>query len=289
MTAAASRDVAGVGDLVQATWERHVTTYAESEAAHLQRLGWWVAQASNWLRYTLMGLLIAGAWLHFRAETELSSTLRQCAADTARLDQQTAEARLQMLEAQIEPHFLFNTLAHVRRLYATDPAAGERMLDSLIDYLSIALPQIRKSEPTLGQEVNHAVAYLNLQQVRMGRRLTFDVDVPVELRSARMPSLMIATLTENAVKHGVGPLPQGGRIDVRACVQDERLRVDVSDTGQGFTRSSGAGTGLANIRARLTALFGDEGRLALAANPPHGVTATIVLPYREASPAGVAA
>lgn len=233
-------------------------------------------------RYSLVGIVITGAWLYLCAATEHAAAARQVAIDAARMDRETAEARLQMLEAQIEPHFLFNTLAHVRRLYETDRAAGARMLRNLKDYLSIALPRMRQGTPTLGDEVDHVVAYLDIQQIRMGRRLAYAIDVPAELRHAQLPSLMVLTLVENAVKHGLTPLPEGGRIDVRATLAGERLRIDVADTGGGFARSQGGGTGLANIRARLASSYGNDARLTLALNQPAGVVATLELPFEPA-------
>jgi signal transduction histidine kinase len=240
----------------------------------------------DWARYWALGLLITGAWLYMRAETEQAAVLSQVAVDSARLDEQTAEARLQMLEAQIEPHFLFNTLANVKRLYDTDRRNAAWMLRNLKEYLAVALPQMRETESTLAREIAHVTAYLNIQQIRMGRRLAFGIDVPEPLRTARMPPLMLLTLAENAIKHGLGPFPKGGRIDLRATVEDGRLRVEVADTGQGFAASAGGGTGLANIRARLKALFGAAASLSLALNAPHGVIATIVLPYHDAASGG---
>jgi LytS/YehU family sensor histidine kinase len=200
------------------------------------------------------------------------------------MDRETTEARLQMLEAQIEPHFLFNTLAHVKRLYETDRHAGVRMLRNLKDYLSIALPQMREGAPTLGREIDHVIAYLGIQQIRMGRRLAYGVDVPTSLRDVRVPSLMVLTLVENAVKHGLTPLPQGGRIDVRVTANGASLRIDVDDTGRGFAKSQGGGTGLANIRARLASTYGPVPRLSLALKQRGGVTATIELPFEPATP-----
>jgi LytS/YehU family sensor histidine kinase len=243
----------------------------------------------DWARYSALGMLIAGAWLYVRAEAEQASALEQVALDSARMDQQAAEARLQVLEAQIEPHFLFNTLANVKRLYDTDRVNGARMLRNLREYLAIALPQMRATESTLGREIDHVTAYLNIQQIRMGRRLAFTIDVAEPLRNARMPALMLVTLTENALKHGLAPSREGGRIDLRASTEGDRLRVQVADTGQGFAKSAGGGTGLANIRARLAVLFGNAASLSLALNAPRGVIATIVLPYQDAASVRVSA
>jgi len=276
---------AGASVLAIGVWEFMVLDADESPRAlaDLVVAEFALTYGPDWARYTALGLLITGAWLYMRAEAEQAAVIGQVAVASARLDQQTAEARLQMLEAQIEPHFLFNTLANVKRLYDTDHGNGARMLRNLKEYLAVALPQMRETESTLGREIAHVTAYLNIQQIRMGRRLAFGIDVPKSLARACVPPLMLLTLVENAIKHGLGPSPKGGRIDVTAATEDGRLRVQVADTGQGFARFAGAGTGLANIRARLGALFGDAASLSLMLNNPHGVIATIVLPYQDAA------
>ena len=235
------------------------------------------------LQTAVIGLVITAAWLYGRTEDEQSAAIAQIAVDAARMDEQAAEARLQMLEAQIEPHFLFNTLAHVRRLYETDHDDGVRMMANLKRYLAVALPQMRASDSTLGRELDHVRAYLEIQQIRMGPRLEYAIvadDVP---SVARVPPLMLLTLVENAIKHGLTPRVGGGRVDIRATIDDGRLRISVADTGGGFTRSGGGGTGLANIRARLATRFGGDASLTLALNSPTGVIAIIVMPYLAAA------
>jgi LytS/YehU family sensor histidine kinase len=155
------------------------------------------------------------------------------------------------------------------------------MLHNLQAYLSIALPRMREPTSMLAREVEHVAAYLGIQQIRMGSRLAYGIDVPPALRDARMPPLMLLTLVENAVKHGLTPARDGGRVDVRASVVRGRLRVTVADTGGGFTRSHGAGTGLANTRARLASAYGAGASLVLSLNVPHGVAATLELPLER--------
>jgi sensor histidine kinase YesM len=243
--------------------------------------GWVVSQfGGTWPRYLLMGLLFAGAYTYFRRKREGAASMRQLQVDRAQLEQRMAEARLTVLQAQIEPHFLFNTLANVKRLYATEPAAASEMLDNLMRYLAIALPQMRQTESTVARETALGQAYLNIQKIRMGRRLEFTVEVPERLRDARIPPMMLLTLVENAIKHGLNPLPQGGYIRISARAIDDNLTIEVSDSGRGFTKTSGIGTGLANLRARLSAQYGAAASLALAPNAPRGVTATITLPNR---------
>lgn len=243
----------------------------------------------DWARYTLLGALVAGAWLYVSAEAEQAAEAERIALESARMAQQVAEARLRMLEAQIEPHFLFNTLAHVQRLYETDRANGARMLRSLKAYLGIALPQMREAESTLRREIAHVTAYLDIQGIRMGRRLAYGVDIPETLQDAPVPPLMLLTLVENAVKHGLAPSRAGGRIDVSASIAAGQLRIRVADTGQGFATSAGGGTGLANIRARLRARFAGAASLQLSLNTPRGVVATLSVPHPGSSAPAVAA
>src|SRR5438067_43841 len=209
-----------------------------------------------WLKYFLKGALFTAVFVYCREAEESDARAHDAELDRARFDQQMDEARLQVLQAQIEPHFLFNTLATVRRLYQTAPEAAIAMLDNLMRYLAVALPQMRVTDTTLGREAVLAESYLSIQQIRMGRRLSFEIQIPDSLRDAPVPPMMLLTLTENAIKHGLNPLPEGGTIRISARVEGGQLRLRVADSGQGFMQSSGGGTGLANIRARLAALYG---------------------------------
>ncbi len=201
-----------------------------------------------------------------------------CARET--LEAQMVQARLSALQAQIEPHFLFNTLANVKRLYETAPERGRAMLVSLIDYLRAALPSMRRTGSTLKRELELARAYLTILRMRMGDRLRFTIEVEPSLLAAEMPPLVLGTLIENAIKHGLSPLPEGGSIVIRAARAGDDVRIEVRDTGRGFTDVGGSGVGLANIRSRLAALYGARAALELAANAPRGVVATVALPWR---------
>ena len=231
-----------------------------------------------WLRYGFLCALLAAVFVYLRAADESTSLARDAERDRARFAGRTEEARLRMLQAQIEPHFLFNTLANVRRLYQTEPATAEAMLDSLMRYLETALPQMRANVSTLGREAELTASYLGIQRIRMGPRLTYAIEIAPALRDTPLPPMMLLTLAENAIKHGLAPLPEGGFVRISAHRLGDELELRVADSGRGFTQTSGAGTGLANIRARLAALYGATGRLSLAPNPPRGVTATIVVP-----------
>jgi LytS/YehU family sensor histidine kinase len=227
--------------------------------------------------------LFTSVYVYARSADESIAQARQAEVDREHLDAQMDEARLQVLQAQIEPHFLFNTLATVRRLYRTSPATAIEMLDNLMRYLSVALPQIRASQSTLGRDVALVEAYLGIQKLRMGRRLAFSIDLPAELHGTPLPPMMLLTLVENAIKHGVSPLPEGGFVRVSANAEHGQLLVRVADSGRGFVQTFGTGTGLANTRARLAALYGTGARLELTANLPRGITATLLLPLAAAT------
>jgi hypothetical protein len=212
-----------------------------------------------------------------RASQRLAEAKRR-EAEYARMGQQVTEAKLSALQAQVEPHFLYNTLASVQALTEVDPAKAHEMTGHLIQYLRNALPKMRESVSTVGQEVELARAYLNILQMRMGKRLAFEIDVPPELMEMPFPPLMLPSLVENAIKHGLEPQREGGMVRIGASAAEGKLRVVVTDTGRGFSDAPGAGVGLANIRERLAALYGDAARLTMEANVPQGVVATIEVP-----------
>jgi signal transduction histidine kinase len=217
------------------------------------------------------------------AEQEAASTREE--AESQRLSRQLTEAKLQALQAQVEPHFLYNTLANVQALTETDPPRAGAMVGHLIDYLRNALPRMRESTSTVGQEIDLARAYLSILQMRMGDRLSFDITLPEALASTPFPPLMLPSLVENAVKHGLEPVRHGGHVHILVEEREGRLRVVVSDTGRGVAEPPGQGVGLANLRERLAALYGSEGRLTLEANHPHGAIATLEIPVLKSGTA----
>lgn len=230
------------------------------------------------------GVLAIGYVFFLRAQ---SAQVQARTAELRRgaLETQQLATRLRLLQAQVEPHFLFNTLSNVRRLAQTDAGAGRAMLAHLSRYLRAALPRMREHETTLAEELDLVTAYLGVQKIRMGERLDTAVDVPASLKSARVPPMMLATLVENAIKHGIAPLAEGGTIRVSAEATGGTLLLRVADDGRGFTATSGSGVGLANIRARLAALYGERASLRLESNSPRGVVASVALPMAaEAAP-----
>jgi len=191
-------------------------------------------------------------------------------------------AQLSAIQAQVEPHFLFNTLATVQHLVEVDPPRAGQMLGSLIAYLRAALPQMRENGTTLAREFALARAYLEVMQVRMGPRLAFALDLPPELADRPLPPMMLISPVENAIKHGLEPVEAGGRIDVRVResggTSGSTLVVEVANDGANLDANARGGTGLSNIRERLAALYGGAARLVLEERKPHGVVARIVLP-----------
>ncbi|HQU47895.1 MAG TPA: histidine kinase [Casimicrobiaceae bacterium] len=240
---------------------------------------WPLALLRSWVRYGTIAALGSAVFVHFRITAESVERALDAEAGRARYARQMEEAHLRVLQAQIEPHFLFNTLANVRRLYQTGAPAAEAMLDNLMRYLEVALPQMRTAASTLGREAALCEAYLAIQRIRMGPRLTFAIDVPEALRDVPLPPMMLLTLVENAIKHGIAHLPEGGDVRIGATLDGTDLRVRVDDSGGGFAQTSGTGTGLANVRARLRGLYGAAGRLDLSHRSPQGVSATITLPH----------
>jgi hypothetical protein len=230
----------------------------------------------HWL--VVVAALIALLGEYRRAFARAADSLHEAEIERLRLQSELASGRLQVLQAQIEPHFLFNSLANVRRLLRTDGTAGRAMLADLLRYLESALPRLREDRPTLEREIEIVRAFLGVHQVRMGRRLQVEFDVPQALGERIVPPMMLLTLVENALKHGLQPLLEGGSIRIAASSDPANLRVQVTDTGRGFGTSLGAGTGLANIRARLRSMYGAAAQLSLRVNEPRGVVATIELP-----------
>lgn len=217
-----------------------------------------------------------------RAEEMVKSASQ--VAEHESLRRQVVEARMQTMQAQVEPHFLFNTLSSVDYLIETDPARASTMQKNLIQYLRAALPQMRENATTLGREVDLVRAYLEILKVRMEERLQVSFEVPDGLRSAEFPPMMLQSLVENAIKHGLEPKAEGGALIVTGEVADGDLFVSVSDTGLGFNpegaATSGGGLGLSNIRERLALLYGGRARFIVTAHEPSGTRVAIVIPYQ---------
>jgi hypothetical protein len=209
-------------------------------------------------------------------------------AELSDVSRQVTEARLQTLQAQVEPHFLYNTLANVQALNEVDPPAANQMVGHLIQYLRASLPKMRESSSTVGQELDLVRAYLNILQMRMGNRLTFSITAADDLLACAFPPMMLPSLVENAIKHGLEPQREGGSIDIVfdrvPRTEGQYLQVTVIDTGKGLSgqpSEAGGGVGLSNLRERLVALYGTGGRFTLASHAPKGTVATIEVPLQS--------
>ncbi len=271
-----------IGEELSNAIEMEIENAAHEKAAQANQ------QASTWFKsfVTLLVLLLFAikALVGGKKKAEAETQSANAAAERASMERQLSEAKMQMMQAQVEPHFLFNTLASVEYLIETDPPRASAMQRSLIQYLRAVLPQMRDNAviTNLGREADMVRAYLNLLKMRMEERLTVDFQVPDHLRNAAFPPMMLQSMVENAIKHGLECKPEGGTLRVLAEVAGNKLRVVVSDDGVGFgvMPSDGTGLGLPTIRERLKLLHGDQGTLNITANTPSGVIATIEVPYQ---------
>ena len=210
----------------------------------------------------------------------------QASAQQTSTEKELAVAKLSLLHAQVEPHFLYNTLASAQILTRTDPARADEMLGNLISYLRHSLPRAENSLSTLGDELERSRAYLEILRIRMGERLKLQIEVPENLKSLAFPAMMLQTLVENAIKHGLEPKYGGGTIWILARTNEREIAVTVADDGLGLNaQSSGTGIGLKNLRERLRLAYGAAASFAIAANFPNGVAATITIPAAAAEEA----
>lgn len=221
-----------------------------------------------------------GTW-HFRDEAKLLEAQDEIRAERLRRVEQealTARSELARLQAQIEPHFLFNTLSNVVGLIDTDPKAARTMLLDLTALLRTSLARTRRPEVSLGEEMDVLRAYLGIMAVRMGERLRWHIDADANALASHVPPLLVQPLVENAIRHGLEPKPEGGSLDIRCRRDGDSIDIEVVDSGRGFQDAGTEGVGLANVRARLCACYGDAARLDLTTNTTGGITARLLLP-----------
>jgi hypothetical protein len=207
----------------------------------------------------------------------------QAEARQTAVERELVQARLGMLQAQVEPHFLYNTLANAQILTRSDPKRADEMLGQLITYLRTSLPRLDETSSTVAEEVERSRAYLEVLKIRMGQRLNVSVELDEATKLLPFPPMMVQTLVENAIKHGLEPKCGSGNIWIRTRKSGDNLELTVADDGCGLGgNTSGTGVGLKNVRDRLRLAFGDAASLAVTSNFPEGVAATISLPIREA-------
>ena len=248
---------------------------SEQGAPPLVELAWLWIVASAILKITYKGTI----------QAEVKAAVATETAESEQLKRQVVEARMAAMQAQVEPHFLFNTLASIDHLIETDPPRASQMQKNLIALLRASMPTMREQHPVahnLGREMAVIRPYLEILKVRMEDRLQAHIDVPEGLLSADFPPMMIQSLVENAIKHGLEPKAEGGTLTVRAEIVHGKMCVSVADTGLGFGKGDTAGTGigLANIRERLQLLYGTRASMLITENSPSGTVVTLTVPYQ---------
>jgi hypothetical protein len=271
---------------IRAEIEKATADAAEAEAASDQEKTKSSQWFQNFVLLLVFGLFGMKALMGGKVRAEEKAKEASSVAEREALLRQVSEAQMQMMQAQVEPHFLFNTLASVEYLIETDPPRAAAMQRSLISYLRAVLPQMRENAPktNLGREADMVKSYLELLKMRMEERLNIDFQMPQELRNASFPPMMLQSLVENAIKHGLEVKAEGGTLQFRAEVANNKLRVTVRDNGLGFgaVPSNGTGLGLQNIRERLKLIYKNNAQIIITPNQPTGVCVTIEIPYEIA-------
>jgi hypothetical protein len=233
--------------------------------------------------------ILFGPWMAFIAMVRQRDQLAREQAlsfqlERSELERQALDARMRLLQAQVQPHFLFNTLANVRALVRAGSPQASAVVDSLIAYLRAAVPRLNETSSTLGHEIGLVRAYLELMHMRMPDRLQFTLHADEAAVGLRCPPMTLLTLVENAVRHGIDPSEEGGRIEVSVILREGRCIARVIDTGAGLGQASQSlGTGLSTLRERLQLAFGGDAQLRLSGLTPHGVCAEIEFPAQKAS------
>jgi LytS/YehU family sensor histidine kinase len=222
--------------------------------------------------------LVVGVCAYHSHSRGAAAALLRTQIDRTSLDAELQRAHLKLLRAQIEPHFLFNSLSAVRALARLDRAGTVDMLDNLIRYFEAALPRLDAEEVPLAQEMQLVDAYLGIYRVRMGTRLGYEIALPKNLENVRVPTMMLLTLVENALKHGVNVALEGGFVRVSAARERDLVLLKVADSGHGLSMRHGHGTGLANVSQRLLLMYGERGVLSLRDAEPRGTVASISIP-----------
>ena len=234
------------------------------------------------LGVSLLALLpqLAVGMLRYRQYEMLTEQL-QAEAERERLARELSESRLRLLRAQIEPHFLFNTLGAVQQLAQHGAPRAAVLTANLITFLRSSMSDMRSEQVTLATEFGLVESYLKVMQVRLGERLRCTLALPGALEAVQVPSMILLTLAENAIKHGIEPALRGGEVHLSARLDGAAVRIRVEDSGVGMSATPGAGTGLENVRHRLALAFGEGAGLALEEGDP-GLVAEVTIPYLEA-------
>jgi len=240
-------------------------------------------QKYSLLQMIILGILFGSIISYFFISRETISATKTLVQEERikRLtsEKKAVESNLRLLQAQIEPHFLFNTLSNIMSLLETDLEKAKSMLVDLIHYLRTSLSKTRNKTTTIAQEMEMIRAYLNIFKIRMGDRLRYNIDIPDTIKDFPFPPMLIQPLVENAIRHGLEPKIEGGELSIRGKEKGDILQLEITDTGMGFNEDEDTGVGLSNVRERLQSLYGDKGHLILEENRPSGLKAIIEIPY----------
>lgn len=227
----------------------------------------------------IIGTIITNFFISRREIAETREKVQEETIKRLSSEKDLVESELKRLQAQIEPHFLFNTLSTIMSLLDTDSEKAKSMLADLNRYLRSSLSKTRQETTTVKREVETLTAYLNIFQIRMEERLSFEINIPEAYQDVALPPLLLQPVVENAIQHGLEPKIEGGRITVEAEKAGDILRFSISDTGLGMSPTASYGVGLTNISDRLKRLYGEKGRITLSDNTPSGLTVIIEVPY----------
>lgn len=237
----------------------------------------------NMIGFFLIGSFVLKVFLSSKVKSEEKIKEAQFFAEKEMLQRQLVEARIQVMQAQIEPHFLFNTLSSLQFLIETDQKKANKMLMSLVSYLRYALPEIRENQSfnSLGKEIANIQSYLSIMEIRMGERLNVQYNISALLNEIKFPAMMLQPIVENAIKYGIEESIEGGTITISAQYIDDMLEVSVADTGMGLNATKpkgGNGMALNNIKTRLEMLYDRKAKLMIMNNEPKGVIVKIQIP-----------
>jgi sensor histidine kinase YesM len=230
------------------------------------------------LSTALIGIVVTAFFLYFSRSRGVREALERERRRAAEALQAETAARLALLQAQIEPHFLFNTLANIQTLIKDDPDTAGVILDKLNAFLRTSLRRSRDPSATVGEELAIVEALLAIAAARLGPRLAYEISARPDLRALPLPPLLLQPLVENAIRHGIEPAVAGGAIRVDIRQASEALELTVTDTGVGLGSDAPEGVGLASVRARLASLYGPRGKLLLYANTPRGLIVKLIVP-----------
>lgn len=227
---------------------------------------------------SIIGFVISFGFILYEKYTSFKLAANEENLKRILLEKEKLNADLKLLQAQVEPHFLFNTLSNILSLLEHDPETGKLMLENLTQYLRTSLIQSRKPANRLADEIGMIRTYLDIYKIRMGKRLSYELDIPEDALNLEIPPMILQPLVENAIKHGLEPKIEGGGIRISACRKEGMLTLEVSDTGMGITEKSEAGVGTGNIRKRLASLFGGRAGLNFEDLAPSGLKAIVEIP-----------